>query len=233
LPGGDPAGSARCGGLGGPGGALVESAVAAARTCREDFGIEGKLDLSAVLSLPGVFQTPRGEEEPDDEARTAIEHALDRALEAIDRERLREGEAMRIDLLERIDTMRSIVEALRKRAGETPNQIKKKLLDRIEAMTAEVEIDASRMAQEVAFLVDRADITEELVRLEAHLQGARSRLDEPDGDPVGKRLDFLVQEINRETNTIASKSPDLESNRLALTLKAETERVREQVQNLE
>jgi len=213
--------------------ALVEAAVAAERTCREEFGIEGKLELSTLLSLAGIFQTPRGEEAPGDEERTAVEHALDRALEAIDRERLREGEAMRVDLLERVGNMCSIVEALRKRAGETPGLLKTKLLERIEALTAEVEIDVSRVAQEVAFLADRADVTEELVRLEAHLDGIRSLLAEPDGDPVGKRLDFLVQELNRETNTIASKSPDLDSNRFALALKAETERVREQVQNLE
>ena len=213
--------------------ALVEAAVGAARTCREDFGIEGNLELSAVLSLPGIFQMPRGSEAPGDEERAAVEQALDGALEAIDRERLREGEAMRVDLLERVQNMCSMVEALRKRAGETPDLIKTKLQERVEALTAEVEIDVSRLAQEVAFLADRADVTEELVRLDAHLDGVRSLLGEPDGDPVGKRLDFLVQELNRETNTIASKSPDLDSNRLALALKAETERVREQVQNLE
>jgi len=213
--------------------ALVEAAVAAARTCREELGIEGKLELSTVLSLPGVFQTPRGEEAPDDDERAAVEQALDRALESIDRERLREGEAMRVDLLERVGNMRSIVEALHERAAETPGQIKERLLERLETLSAEVELDPSRVAQEVAFLADRADVTEELVRLEAHLAGIRTLLSESDDDPVGKRLDFLVQELNRETNTIASKSPDLESNRLALALKAETERVREQVQNLE
>jgi uncharacterized protein (TIGR00255 family) len=213
--------------------ALVEAAVAAARTCRDDFGIEGRLELSALLGLPGIFQTPRGEEALDDDERAAVEQALDRALEAIERERLREGEAMRVDLIERVDKMCSTVKSLRERAAVTPDRIKARLVERIAELTSEVELDASRVAQEVAFLVDRSDITEELVRLEAHLEGIRSLLAEPDGDPVGKRLDFLVQELNRETNTIASKSPDLDSNRLALDLKAETERVREQVQNLE
>jgi uncharacterized protein (TIGR00255 family) len=96
-----------------------------------------------------------------------------------------------------------------------------------------VIVDPARLAQEAALQADRCDVTEELVRLEGHLEQARALVDRPDGEAVGKRLDFLVQEIHRETNTVNSKSADLEMSRKALALKAEVEKVREQIQNVE
>jgi uncharacterized protein (TIGR00255 family) len=120
------------------------------------------------------------------------------------------------------------------RARVLPELVRRRLSDRVRAFADQVaEIDPARLAQEVAFLVDRSDVTEELVRLGGHLGQARTVLAQPDGEPVGKRLDFLLQEIGRETNTVGSKASDLEISRLVLELKGEAEKVREQVQNLE
>jgi uncharacterized protein (TIGR00255 family) len=111
--------------------------------------------------------------------------------------------------------------------------VQKKIAERVQQLVTQVTLDPARIAQEAAFLADRADITEEIVRLTGHLVQARALLEEIDGEPVGKRLEFLLQEIHRETNTIASKSAELEISRHALSLKAESEKIREQIQNLE
>jgi uncharacterized protein (TIGR00255 family) len=103
----------------------------------------------------------------------------------------------------------------------------------VQQLVTQVTLDPARIAQEAAFLADRSDITEEIVRLEGHLVHARALLSEVDGEPVGKRLEFLLQEIHRETNTIASKAAELDISRHALDLKAESEKIREQIQNLE
>jgi uncharacterized protein (TIGR00255 family) len=109
----------------------------------------------------------------------------------------------------------------------------RRLAERLGTLASGVHLDAGRLAQEVALLADRSDITEELVRLDGHLDQARALLRDSAGEPVGKRLDFLLQEIHRETNTVNSKSADLEVSRRALDLKAEAEKIREQIQNLE
>jgi uncharacterized protein (TIGR00255 family) len=211
----------------------VEAALSAVKSLRDDYAIEGSLDLRTLLLFPGITQPPGREPNVGDDEQEAVERALTLALEAIDRERVREGEALRVDVLSRVERMSSVVGELEKRARDNPAQIRDKLLERISTLTEGVDVDPSRMAQEVAFLVDRSDFTEELVRLRAHLEQMHALLDTPDGEPVGKRLDFLVQEVHRETNTVGSKSSDLGCSRLALDLKAEVEKIREQVQNLE
>jgi uncharacterized protein (TIGR00255 family) len=122
---------------------------------------------------------------------------------------------------------------IRRRAESVPATVGDKLLQRIESLTGDHELDPARIAQEAAHLADRCDVTEEIVRLEGHLSQSAAILEAAEDKPAGKRLDFLVQEILRESNTICSKSPDLELTRSALELRAEVEKVREQVQNLE
>jgi uncharacterized protein (TIGR00255 family) len=114
-----------------------------------------------------------------------------------------------------------------------PSRVRDRLLERLRTLAPEVQLDPARVAQEAAIHADRYDVTEEVVRLSGHLAQVGELLAGTDGEPVGKRIDFLVQEIHRETNTISSKSADLETSRSALALKAELEKVREQVQNLE
>lgn len=212
--------------------AFARSLVEAARALRSDLGVEGDLDVASLLRLPGVLRAPSAEglEEP---LRVVAWRALEEALAMLEAERVREGEALRADLLVRFDRMQGVSERIRERASGVPTAVRDRLRDRVAALAQEAGVDPARLAQEAAFLADRADVTEELVRLVGHLTQAAHLLRAPDGEPVGKRLDFLLQEIHRETNTIGSKSPDLELTRLVLDLKSETEKVREQAQNLE
>jgi uncharacterized protein (TIGR00255 family) len=212
---------------------LVDDVVAAARELSRAYGIPGTLDLTAILRIPGVVQLGGAAYDLDEGGRVALEAALDAALDAHDSERCREGEALRADLVARFLRMDALVAAVAARAAEVPAAARRKLEERLQALTAGLALDPARLAQEAAFLADRADVTEEIVRLRGHLAQARSMLEHPDGETVGKRLDFLLQEIGRETNTIGSKSADLEISRRALDLKAEAEKVREQIQNLE
>jgi uncharacterized protein (TIGR00255 family) len=129
--------------------------------------------------------------------------------------------------------MESHVASIRERAAGIPDAVHKRIVERVQQLAPQITLDPARISQEAAFLADRADVTEEIVRLSGHLAQAKTLLADGTGEPVGKRLDFLLQEINRETNTIASKSADLEMSRRALDLKAEAEKIREQIQNLE
>src|SRR5262249_28648694 len=153
-----------------------------------------------------------------------------RALESLDAEREREGERMQADLLARVASMDAFVSAIRERAAALPSAMRERITERIASMASQVAGDPTRLAQEAAFLAERADVSEEIVRLSGHLEQARALLSGGDGEPVGKRMDFLLQEIHRETNTIASKCQDLEISRRTLDLKAEAEKIREQVQ---
>jgi uncharacterized protein (TIGR00255 family) len=129
--------------------------------------------------------------------------------------------------------MAALAEEIGRLSAGLPEALKRRLLERLKTLAEGVELDPTRVAQEAAFLADRADVTEEIVRLKGHLSRVAALLAEPDGEPVGKRLDFLLQEVNRETNTINGKSADLTISRAVLDLKAEAEKVREQAQNLE
>jgi uncharacterized protein (TIGR00255 family) len=212
---------------------VVEAALAAWKTLRDEYGVHGAFDLQSMMRVPGVFATD-GPSAPLDEAgRAAVDGALDRALAALDAERRREGGLLRDDLVARVSRMTDIVAAIRELAAAVPQALQKKIAERVQQLVTQVTLDPARIAQEAAFLADRSDITEEIVRLEGHLVHAQALLGEADGEPVGKRLEFLFQEIHRETNTIASKSAELDISRHALDLKAESEKVREQIQNLE
>jgi uncharacterized protein (TIGR00255 family) len=211
---------------------FARDVVEAARRLRFDLGVEGELDLASLLRVPGVLRAP-SEDGLDASVRAAAERALEEALAMLEGERVREGEALRADLLGRFERMLDLAARVRERASDVPATLRDRLRDRVAALAADAGVDPTRLAQEAAFLADRADVTEEVVRLVGHLGQAVHLLRAGDGEPVGKRLDFLLQEIHRETNTIGSKSPDLELTRLVLDLKSETEKVREQVQNLE
>jgi uncharacterized protein (TIGR00255 family) len=213
---------------------LADAVAAAARALRDDYGATGSLELSTLLGIPGMIQNANAAPGADLAQRDAIDHALASALEAFESERLREGEGMRRDLVARLERMEGLAASVEGRARVLPELLRRRLSERVRTFAEQVaDIDPGRLAQEIAFLVDRSDVTEELVRLGGHLAQARTVLAQPDGDPVGKRLDFLLQEIGRETNTVGSKASDLEISRLVLELKAEAEKVREQVQNLE
>lgn len=196
-------------------------------------GLAGALDVNSVLSLPGVVQQKPPASEADRPLRALVLEAARRAVQALDAERTREGEHLAADLRLRVARMREIAGELGRRAGEVPALARRKLLERIGNLTEGTELDEGRLEQEAALLADRGDVTEELVRLDGHLEQLAELLGRPDGDPVGKRLEFLLQEVHRENNTVGSKSADLELSRWTIEMKAELEKVREQIQNLE
>jgi uncharacterized protein (TIGR00255 family) len=212
---------------------LAEAVFAAARQLREEFGARGEVDLGAVLQVPGMLQSAGFGAGLGEEETATVFRALDSALDLLDAERRREGESLREDLRSRVAQMGAYAEEIRRLSAGVPEAVRKKLLDRLKVLAEGVALDPARVAQEAAFLADRADVTEEIVRLTGHLAQVSALLAEPDGEPVGKRLDFLLQEVNRETNTVNSKSAALDVSRAVLALKAESEKVREQVQNLE
>ena len=212
---------------------VLRGLVGAAELMREEFGVSGDLDLASALRVPGVLRVLSDRDLLDPASIPAIEDLVERALDAHDADRRREGESLRADLAGRARRMLELTEGVLERAGEVPRAARRKLEERLESIASGLAIDPARLAQEAAFLADRADVTEETVRLRGHLEQLEALLAAADGEPVGKRLDFLLQEIARETNTICSKSSDLELSRRGLDLKAETEKVREQIQNLE
>jgi uncharacterized protein (TIGR00255 family) len=215
---------------------LARSAVTLARELATEHGLADSLTASDLLRVPGVLVEDRSADPKTEGLAVAAREALDRALDTLQADREREGEDLRRDLAERIEAMRGWTSSVREHAEDVPRRAREKLLERIASLAQGVDLDPVRLAQEATFLADRSDVTEELVRLDAHLDEAL-RILSVDGsasdEPVGKRMDFLVQEIHRETNTINSKSSELEISRAAIALKTETEKVREQVQNLE
>jgi len=212
---------------------LAEAVVAAGRQLREEYGAEGALDLRAMLQVPGILEPPACAGEIGEEEIATACRALDAALDGLDAERRREGEELRDDLRSRVSRMAELSEEIERLCAGVPDALRRKLLDRLKSLAEGVELDPARVEQEAVFLADRADVTEEIVRLKGHVARLSALLTEPDGEPVGKRLDFLLQEVSRETNTVNAKSVDLEVSRAVLALKSEAEKVREQIQNLE
>ncbi len=199
---------------------------------QQSFGLKGDIDIQLLSSMPDVLKAiPDVEDE--DEIRSVICEAVRRAADANDAMRITEGQRLSEDLLQRGELIRSIVEKIGARAPMVAEEYVQKLRERIqELLDGAAEIPEERILTEAAIFADKANITEELVRLDSHMKQLRQILTESEG-PAGKKLDFLVQEMNREANTIGSKANDLEITSLMLETKSEIEKIREQVQNIE
>ena len=200
------------------------------RKLATDLKLGGEVSLDTILRAPGVLQT--SEEELDVESlwtplRTAVRAALKELLAM----RAREGANLKKDLQKRIDALQKSVKAVKRQAPKTVRRHREALLDRLNQSGLDLKLDDERVLKEVALFADRIDITEELTRLESHFgqfaDYAKSKW------PVGRTLDFLSQEMNREVNTIGSKANDPLISRLVVAMKSELEKFREQVQNVE
>ncbi len=198
---------------------------------RDELAPNETVPLSMLAAVPDLF-VPSLERELD-VLRAAVGVAFDAALKSLDAMRLREGLALGDDLVRRLATIRRLSRSISERSPQTLDAYKKRLKDRAEKLrlASDVEIDAGRLEQEVALFADRIDIAEELTRLESHTMHFESML--VGAEAVGRRLDFLLQEMAREANTIGSKSQDVGIAHAVVELKAEIERMREQVQNVE
>tara|TARA_B100000459_G_scaffold131291_1_gene85599 strand:- start:288 stop:1163 length:876 start_codon:yes stop_codon:yes gene_type:complete len=200
------------------------------RKLATDLKLGGEVSLDTVLRAPGVLQT--SEEELDVESlwtplRTAVRAALKELLAM----RAREGANLKKDLHKRIDALQKSVKAVKRQAPKTVRRHREALLDRLNQSGLDLKLDDERVLKEVALFADRIDIAEELTRLESHF-GQFADYAKSKG-PVGRTLDFLSQEMNREVNTIGSKANDPLISRLVVAMKSELEKFREQVQNVE
>jgi len=212
---------------------LLEEVVRAAQGAGRDLGLEGDLDLASVLTIPGMFRVESVEVRWSEERTVVIRETLDAALDAFVADRTREGEALREEIVARVERMIGDAAAAKQHAAALPEALRDRLLQRLSGLSTGVELDPARVAQEAAYLADRSDVTEEIVRLEGHLAQLKALCGPGNDEPLGKRLEFLLQEIHREANTVCSKSADLGLTRLALAIKLDVEKAREQVMNLE
>lgn len=216
-------------------GIALQKEVAAAyirgwKQLQEEFGLEGPLDLSLLASRGDIFVA--AEPAADVGAEVAeVTRLLTKALAAHRKEREREGAHLRRDMQERIKRLRVTLKALEKGAAAVAPRLKAKLEKRLGELLAGTTMDPARLVQEAALLADRSDVHEELVRLGSHLAALEQLV--RSGESVAKRIDFVLQEVNRELNTIGSKASDLEVTNLVVSGKADVERLREQIQNVE
>lgn len=195
-----------------------------------DLGMEAEVPLSFIIAQKGVLKE-NGAEIDEAEFLPQLVSAVQAAVGAIDAMRTREGDALANDLLARRRQVAEWAAQVGVRAPLVADEYRQKLRLRLDQLLDGVEMDPARLAQEVALMADRCDVTEELVRLSSHFDqfDETMRLSEP----VGRKLDFMMQEMNREVNTIGSKSSDAEITTLVISIKAEMEKMREQVQNVE
>jgi len=196
--------------------------------------VKGTLDLSFLSTHPELFQVQEQQAVIEPQAEAA-KKALKAALAALDRQRTREGKFLQRELQTRVATLDQLRRKVKARSSMVYENTRERLKDRtntlLQAFLQGVEIDQSRLLQEVAVLAQRGDITEELVRLEGHLEALREIF--RSAEPIGKRIDFLLQEVQREVNTIGSKADDVEVRHIVVAAKEEVEKLREQVQNVE
>ncbi len=203
---------------------------AALEELRGIIGAVEPVPMALVAAQPGVLVA--GEAEPGETSAAATTEALEAALVELVAMRRSEGAALAADLVQRLQRLETLAEEVAGAAAQAPGELRRRLNERIEKLLqGGPTIDEARLASEVAILADRSDVTEELVRLRAHL-GALRALCAEDG-AVGRKMDFLVQEVGREVNTIGSKSALVEISRRVVDAKAEVEKIREQVQNVE
>jgi uncharacterized protein (TIGR00255 family) len=209
---------------------LAKSYVAELRRLAKRLGLSGSPGIEAILERPEIFRVT----EQESEGPTGVElglRVLKRALGALDAERKREGSSMARDMASHLRGLEAAVPKIAKLAEKSRAQIMAAFETRMRALLENVPINEKRLHEEAAAAAQRADISEELARLHAHLEALRTLLRKT--EPVGKEIEFLLQEVNREVNTIGAKSQNAELSRLAVEMKGGLEKMREQVQNVE
>ncbi len=200
------------------------------RQMAEEFQIPCDVTVTSLARFPEVFAM---EQEPDDEEQMwkILEEAVSGAAEKFVETRLREGEHLKNDLLCKLDYMIGLVDRIEERSPKIVEEYRVKLTEKVKELLENVSIDEGRIAAEVTIFADKICTDEETVRLRSHIEATKAELTA--GGSVGRKLDFIAQEMNREANTILSKANDLEVSDLAIALKTEIEKVREQIQNVE
>jgi uncharacterized protein (TIGR00255 family) len=209
---------------------LAKAYVDSLNTLKEMFSIRDDISLSLLTRFPDIMALETVEQDMD-ELWLILKGALDIAFKALVEMRQREGERLKGDLLEKLAGIRVFVGNIREKSEGMVDEYKIKLYDRIKELTKDIPIDENRILTEVAVYADKSSIDEELVRLESHMEELRKALNF--NGSVGKKLDSIIQEMNREVNTIGSKITDLGILNNVISIKTEIEKIREQVQNIE
>jgi len=208
---------------------LMKKYLDAAIRLEETLGVKNDLAFSRLLSLPEIVSVSA--DTTEDEYVEDLQCALSQAIEKLNEMRAKEGEALKNDLILKLEGIAERFEEICQKASNVVPEYRKKLLERLKELEADSLIDETRLAGEIAIFADRASIDEEIVRFKSHIRQFEDNLNLD--EPIGKKLDFIVQEMNREINTIGSKANCLDITNLVIAIKNEIEKVREQIQNIE
>lgn len=200
------------------------------RQMAEDFGLDDDIRVSTLSRYPDVFSMEE-QQEDEEEIWKELDKALKQACQGFVETRIKEGENLKNDLLGKLDGMLKHVQFIIERSPKIIADYKQKLSEKVQDLLQDAQVDENRLLMEVTIFADKVCVDEELVRLTSHIEATKAALLE--GGSIGRKLDFIAQEMNREANTILSKTNDLEISNVAIELKTEIEKVREQIQNIE
>lgn len=210
--------------------ALAEAYIQAVRSIAEKYELRDELSALSVARFPEVMSAQK--EDADRDAITqAILSVLSMALEDYDVMRRREGDKLCRDILQKLENIENMVSVVEERSPQTVAEYRQKLSDKMKEVLGDAGVEESRILQEAAIYADKVAVDEETVRMRSHIAQFRQMLEQ--GSPVGRKLDFLIQEMNREANTTGSKCSDSQIAKIVIDMKAEIEKIREQVQNIE
>lgn len=200
------------------------------RAMAEQFSIPDDVSVTSLARFPEIFSM---EQEPEDEEQIwhILEEAVSGAASRFVESRIREGESLKKDLLGKLDAMEGMLDELERRSPAVVSEYREKLAAKVQELLGSSSIDEGRIVTEATIFADKICTDEETVRLRSHIEATRAELSA--GGSVGRKLDFIAQEMNREANTILSKANDLEISDCAISLKTEIEKIREQIQNIE
>ena len=196
----------------------------------QEYGIQDDISASAISRFSDVFLVEK-QEQDENEVKSAISGVVAEALDAFDAMRTREGEALKTDLLQKAEGILTLVSKVEERSPITVKAYRERLTAKMQEVLEDRQIDEARIIQEAAIYADKVAVDEETVRLRSHVDQLQNMLSE--GGVIGRKLDFLLQEMNREANTIGSKGNDVEQARNVVNIKSELEKIREQIQNIE
>lgn len=209
---------------------LASAYVSALKELSTNYNLKEDFGASTVARFQDVLVVKKADED-EEKIWSYVKSVTDTALDKFISMRTVEGAKMKDDILSRADYILSCVEYIEKRSPETVKEYNDKLVERVHDLIGDVSLDEGRVIQEVAIYADKVAVAEETVRLRSHLDQLKAFINAD--EPVGRKMDFLVQEINRETNTIGSKANDVDIARKVVDIKAEVEKIREQIQNIE
>ena len=196
----------------------------------EEFGLENDVRVSTLSRYPEIF-TMEEQAEDEEELWNGLKEALEGAFAQFVETRTTEGENLKKDILEKLGILEELVGYIEERSPQIVREYREKLEEKTKELLADAQIEDSRIAAEVILFADKICTDEEVVRLKSHISHMRNTLEEKEG--IGRKLDFIAQEMNREANTILSKANDIEVSDCAISLKTEIEKIREQIQNIE